>query len=132
MGVDHTFFCAEELAVVSQYAIIKNRSMESQTYLRRIPGSGRRLDKERQENPLLQFYYFPLWQLCCKYTDNIQTAFVLDCYLLTRDTKRGVKVPNKAALLVLGPPYIRAMSPVKAVAGSDTTVWCPYYGFPIE
>ncbi|XP_073950442.1 cell adhesion molecule Dscam2-like isoform X2 [Choristoneura fumiferana] len=41
-------------------------------------------------------------------------------------------IAHAARLNVYGPPYIRAMSPVKAVAGSDTTVWCPYYGFPID
>ncbi|XP_063627962.1 cell adhesion molecule Dscam2-like [Cydia splendana] len=41
-------------------------------------------------------------------------------------------VAHAARLNVYGPPYIRSMSPVKAVAGSDTPVWCPYYGFPID
>ncbi|CAG9789295.1 unnamed protein product [Diatraea saccharalis] len=41
-------------------------------------------------------------------------------------------VAHAARLNVYGPPYIRSMVPVKAVAGSDVTIWCPYYGFPIE
>ncbi|CAF4911786.1 unnamed protein product [Pieris macdunnoughi] len=41
-------------------------------------------------------------------------------------------VAHLARLNVYGPPYIRAMNPVKAVAGTEISVWCPYYGFPID
>ncbi|CAH0678847.1 unnamed protein product [Chilo suppressalis] len=41
-------------------------------------------------------------------------------------------VAHAARLNVYGPPYIRSMPPVKAVAGSDVRIWCPYYGFPVE
>ncbi|CAG9133999.1 unnamed protein product [Plutella xylostella] len=41
-------------------------------------------------------------------------------------------VSHSARLNVYGPPYIRSMNAIKAVAGTDITVWCPYYGFPID
>uniref|UniRef100_A0A1A9UEN5 Ig-like domain-containing protein n=1 Tax=Glossina austeni TaxID=7395 RepID=A0A1A9UEN5_GLOAU len=31
-----------------------------------------------------------------------------------------------------GPPYVRAIGPLKAVAGVDVTVYCPFSGYPIE
>ncbi|KAG6449961.1 hypothetical protein O3G_MSEX006309 [Manduca sexta] len=49
-----------------------------------------------------------------------------------RATNSHGTVSHAARLNVYGPPYIRAMNPVKAVAGSDVTIWCPYYGFPID
>nr|XP_049704613.1 Down syndrome cell adhesion molecule-like protein Dscam2 [Helicoverpa armigera] len=49
-----------------------------------------------------------------------------------RATNNHGSVAHAARLNVYGPPYIRAMSPVKAVAGSEVTIWCPYYGFPID
>ncbi|XP_013170496.1 PREDICTED: Down syndrome cell adhesion molecule-like protein Dscam2 [Papilio xuthus] len=49
-----------------------------------------------------------------------------------RATNSHGSVAHAARLNVYGPPYIRAMNPVKAVAGSDITIWCPYYGFPID
>lgn len=35
-------------------------------------------------------------------------------------------------LIRAGPPFIRSIGPVKAVAGSDVTLHCPYSGYPIE
>ncbi|XP_069360825.1 cell adhesion molecule Dscam2-like isoform X2 [Maniola hyperantus] len=49
-----------------------------------------------------------------------------------RATNSHGAVAHAARLNVYGPPYIRSMNPVKAVAGSDVTIWCPYYGFPID
>ncbi|XP_046971560.1 Down syndrome cell adhesion molecule-like protein Dscam2 [Vanessa cardui] len=49
-----------------------------------------------------------------------------------RATNNHGSIAHAARLNVYGPPYIRAMNPVKAVAGSDVTIWCPYYGFPID
>ncbi|KAF9410170.1 hypothetical protein HW555_010693, partial [Spodoptera exigua] len=49
-----------------------------------------------------------------------------------RATNTHGSVAHAARLNVYGPPYIRAMSLVKAVAGSEVTIWCPYYGFPID
>jgi len=31
----------------------------------------------------------------------------------------------------LGPPYIRSIGPVRAIAGVDITIACPYSGYPI-
>ncbi|XP_052744070.1 cell adhesion molecule Dscam2-like isoform X2 [Bicyclus anynana] len=49
-----------------------------------------------------------------------------------RATNSHGSVAHAARLNVYGPPYIRSMNQVKAVAGSDVTIWCPYYGFPID
>ncbi|CAK1550562.1 unnamed protein product [Leptosia nina] len=49
-----------------------------------------------------------------------------------RATNAHGSVGHAARLNVYGPPYIRAMNPVKAVAGSEISIWCPYYGFPID
>ncbi|XP_041969798.1 Down syndrome cell adhesion molecule-like protein Dscam2 [Aricia agestis] len=49
-----------------------------------------------------------------------------------RATNAHGSVAHAARLNVYGPPYIRAMNPVKAVAGTEVTIWCPYYGFPID
>ncbi|CAG9565456.1 unnamed protein product [Danaus chrysippus] len=49
-----------------------------------------------------------------------------------RATNTHGSVAHAARLNVYGPPYIRSINPVKAVAGSDITIWCPYYGFPID
>ncbi|XP_031617665.1 Down syndrome cell adhesion molecule-like protein Dscam2 isoform X3 [Contarinia nasturtii] len=35
-------------------------------------------------------------------------------------------------LNVYGPPYVRAISPIKAVAGDSFTMFCPFSGYPIE
>lgn len=34
-------------------------------------------------------------------------------------------------LIISGPPYIRSIGPVRAIAGVDTTIACPYSGYPI-
>ncbi|XP_059053178.1 cell adhesion molecule Dscam2-like [Achroia grisella] len=49
-----------------------------------------------------------------------------------RATNSHGSVAHAARLNVYGSPYIRAMNTVKAVAGSEVTIWCPYYGFPIK
>ncbi|XP_026314956.1 Down syndrome cell adhesion molecule-like protein Dscam2 [Hyposmocoma kahamanoa] len=49
-----------------------------------------------------------------------------------RATNAHGSVAHAARLNIYGPPYIRSINPVKAVAGSEVTIWCPYYGFPIE
>uniref|UniRef100_A0A1I8N7N2 Uncharacterized protein n=1 Tax=Musca domestica TaxID=7370 RepID=A0A1I8N7N2_MUSDO len=41
-------------------------------------------------------------------------------------------VEHSARLNVYGPPYVRAIGPIKAVAGEDVTVHCPFSGYPIE
>ncbi|KAH8382248.1 hypothetical protein KR009_002562, partial [Drosophila setifemur] len=41
-------------------------------------------------------------------------------------------VQHSARLNVYGPPYVRAISPIKAVAGEDIIVHCPFAGYPIE
>ncbi|XP_071054820.1 cell adhesion molecule Dscam2 [Onthophagus taurus] len=40
-------------------------------------------------------------------------------------------VEHEARLNIYGPPFIRSIGPVKAVAGSDVTLHCPYSGYPI-
>ncbi|XP_015122999.1 Down syndrome cell adhesion molecule-like protein Dscam2 [Diachasma alloeum] len=40
-------------------------------------------------------------------------------------------VDHKARLNIYGPPYIRSIGPVRAIAGVDTTIACPYSGYPI-
>ncbi|CAH0728325.1 unnamed protein product, partial [Brenthis ino] len=49
-----------------------------------------------------------------------------------RATNNHGSIAHSARLNVYGPPYIRSMNPVKAVAGSDVSIWCPYYGYPID
>ena len=41
-------------------------------------------------------------------------------------------VSHAARLNIFGPPYVRAISPIKAVAGEDLVVYCPFAGYPIE
>ncbi|XP_039965640.1 Down syndrome cell adhesion molecule-like protein Dscam2 isoform X1 [Bactrocera tryoni] len=41
-------------------------------------------------------------------------------------------VEHSARLNVYGPPYVRAIGPIKAVAGEDIIVHCPFSGYPIE
>ncbi|KPU80416.1 uncharacterized protein Dana_GF18608, isoform B [Drosophila ananassae] len=41
-------------------------------------------------------------------------------------------VQHSARLNVYGPPYVRAIGPIKAVAGEDIIVHCPFAGYPIE
>ncbi|XP_023034507.1 Down syndrome cell adhesion molecule-like protein Dscam2 isoform X1 [Drosophila willistoni] len=41
-------------------------------------------------------------------------------------------VQHSSRLNVYGPPYVRAIGPIKAVAGEDITVHCPFAGYPIE
>lgn len=36
------------------------------------------------------------------------------------------------SLYFQGPPYVRAIGPIKAVAGEDIIVHCPFAGYPIE
>ncbi|XP_066587504.1 cell adhesion molecule Dscam1 isoform X2 [Prorops nasuta] len=40
-------------------------------------------------------------------------------------------VEHKARLNIYGPPNIRSIGPVRAIAGLDTTIACPYSGYPI-
>ncbi|KMQ94061.1 down syndrome cell adhesion molecule [Lasius niger] len=40
-------------------------------------------------------------------------------------------VEHKARLNIYGPPYIRSIGPVRAIAGVDITIACPYSGYPI-
>jgi Down syndrome cell adhesion molecule len=39
---------------------------------------------------------------------------------------------HAARLNIFGPPYVRAISPIKAVAGEDLIVYCPFSGYPID
>ncbi|XP_055385270.1 cell adhesion molecule Dscam2 isoform X2 [Condylostylus longicornis] len=41
-------------------------------------------------------------------------------------------VEHSARLNVYGPPYVRAVGPIKAVAGDDIIIHCPFSGYPIE
>lgn len=41
-------------------------------------------------------------------------------------------VSHSARLNIFGPPYVRAISPIKAIAGEDLIVFCPFSGYPIE
>ncbi|XP_032577970.1 Down syndrome cell adhesion molecule-like protein Dscam2 [Drosophila sechellia] len=41
-------------------------------------------------------------------------------------------VQHSARLNVYGPPYVRAIGPIKAVAGEDIIVHCPFAGYPVE
>jgi Down syndrome cell adhesion molecule len=41
-------------------------------------------------------------------------------------------VAHSARLNIFGPPYVRAISPIKAIAGEDLVVHCPFSGYPIE
>jgi hypothetical protein len=42
------------------------------------------------------------------------------------------EVWHMARLNVFGPPYVRAISPIRAVAGEDLVVFCPFSGYPID
>lgn len=35
-------------------------------------------------------------------------------------------------VVVTGPPYVRAVGAIKAIAGEDLTINCPFSGYPIE
>lgn len=39
---------------------------------------------------------------------------------------------HSARLNIFGQPFVRAISPVKAIAGEDFIVFCPFSGYPIE
>jgi Down syndrome cell adhesion molecule len=41
-------------------------------------------------------------------------------------------VSHADRLNIFGPPYVRAISPIKAVAGEDLVVHCPYSGYPMD
>jgi Down syndrome cell adhesion molecule len=41
-------------------------------------------------------------------------------------------VSHSTRLNVYGPPYIRPISPLKAIAGEDVVVNCPFSGYPID
>ncbi|XP_055923956.1 cell adhesion molecule Dscam2 isoform X1 [Eupeodes corollae] len=41
-------------------------------------------------------------------------------------------VTHAARLNVFGPPYVRAIGPIKAVANDDIAIYCPFSGYPIE
>lgn len=41
-------------------------------------------------------------------------------------------VAHAARLNVFGPPYVRTISPIKAIAGEDLIVYCPFSGYPVE
>ena len=45
--------------------------------------------------------------------------------------KRYVSEGTSRRLIISGPPYIRSIGPVRAIAGVDTTIACPYSGYPI-
>ncbi|XP_044017269.1 Down syndrome cell adhesion molecule-like protein Dscam2 [Aphidius gifuensis] len=40
-------------------------------------------------------------------------------------------IEHKSRLNIYGPPYIRSIGPIRAIAGDDTTIACPYSGYPI-
>jgi Down syndrome cell adhesion molecule len=41
-------------------------------------------------------------------------------------------VAHATRLNIFGPPYVRAISPIRAIAGEDLTVFCPFSGYPID
>ncbi|CAK1602595.1 unnamed protein product [Parnassius mnemosyne] len=41
-------------------------------------------------------------------------------------------VEHSARLNVYGPPAVRALGPVRVVAGENVTIHCPYSGYPIR
>lgn len=41
-------------------------------------------------------------------------------------------VSHADRLNIFGPPYVRLIGPIKAVAGEDLIVHCPYPGYPID
>jgi Down syndrome cell adhesion molecule len=41
-------------------------------------------------------------------------------------------VSHAARLNIFGPPYVRAISPIKAIANEDLVVFCPFSGYPID
>lgn len=47
-------------------------------------------------------------------------------------TNAVTSVAHSARLNIFGPPYVRTISPIKAVAGEDLTVLCPFSGYPID
>ncbi|XP_028029944.1 Down syndrome cell adhesion molecule-like protein Dscam2 [Bombyx mandarina] len=52
-------------------------------------------------------------------------------YTCRAHNTRG-SVDHSTRLNVYGPPSIRSIGPVRVVAGVNTTVYCPYSGFPIS
>ncbi|CAK1540394.1 unnamed protein product [Leptosia nina] len=52
-------------------------------------------------------------------------------YTCRAHNSRGT-VEHSTRLNVYGPPSIRNISPVRVVAGVNTTIFCPYSGFPIS
>lgn len=50
----------------------------------------------------------------------------------------SAKIDNKLMYFVCmgvfftGPPFVRAIGPIKAVAGEDVIMNCPFAGYPIE
>lgn len=52
-------------------------------------------------------------------------------YSCTAKNSIGV-VSHSARLNIFGPPYVRAISPVQAVAGKELFIRCPFSGYPIE
>jgi Down syndrome cell adhesion molecule len=41
-------------------------------------------------------------------------------------------VVHTTRLNVYGPPFIRAISPLKSIAGEDIVIYCPFSGHPID
>lgn len=41
-------------------------------------------------------------------------------------------IAHSARLNIFGPPYVRAISPIKAIAGEDLVVFCPFSGYPLD
>jgi hypothetical protein len=39
---------------------------------------------------------------------------------------------HMARLNVYGPPYVRAIGPINAIASEDLIIHCPFSGYPIE
>ncbi|XP_043274690.1 Down syndrome cell adhesion molecule-like protein Dscam2 isoform X2 [Venturia canescens] len=63
---------------------------------------------------------------------NITSASAEDGGLyacVARNTLAAVE--HKARLNIYGAPYIRSIGPVRAIAGVDTAIACPYSGYPI-
>lgn len=42
------------------------------------------------------------------------------------------QISHMARLNVFGPPYVRAVGSIKAIAGEDFHIYCPFSGYPID
>lgn len=50
------------------------------------------------------------------------------------EKNQSLSIPRRTNLCeyFIGSPFIRPIGPIKAVAGADVTLHCPYSGYPID